>query len=167
MITRRNLVTVCGGALALFALPLKLVAAKASSIKQAIDSSDLIYLTAIRSDGNESSCQSEVWFVPRGSDLYVVTATSSWRVRALKKGLNKARIWVGDLGPWQGTEGKYKDLPILDAMAAEVTDATEQEQILDKFGSKYTAGWIFYGSRFRDGLADGSRTMVRYRPMPS
>jgi hypothetical protein len=165
MITRRNLVTVCGGALALGALPLKLIGSKAASVKQAIDSSDLIYLTAIRTDGSESSCQAEVWFVPSGSDLYIVTATSSWRVRAVKKGLKKARIWVGDLGPWQGTEGKYKSLPGLDALATEVTDAAEQEQILDQFGSKYSVSWVFYGSRFRDGLADGTRTMVRYRPI--
>jgi hypothetical protein len=167
MITRRNLVTVCGSALALGALPIKLIAAQAASLKQAIDSSDLVYLTAIRSDGSESSCQAEVWFVPKGPDLYIVSATSSWRVRAVKKGLNKARIWVGDLGQWRGTEGKYKTLPKLDALATEVTDAAEQAQILDQFGSKYAVSWVFYGSRFRDGLADGTRTMVRYRPTPA
>lgn len=163
MITRRNLVTVFGGTLALSTLPMKLFAAKTPSLEQAIDSSDLIYLTAIRSDGSESNCQSEVWFVPQGTDLYIVTMTSSWRVRAVKKGLNKARIWVGDLGNWRGTKGKYKALPSVDALASEVTDDAKQEQILDLFGSKYPLGWIVYGSKFRDGLADGTRTMVRYR----
>jgi len=164
MITRRNLVTVGGGALALSTLPLSLLAAQTSSLKQAIDSSDLVYLTPIRSDGSESSCQAEIWFVPQGPDLYIVTATSSWRVSAVKKGLNKARIWVGDLGQWRGTDGKYKELPRLDAHATVVTDSAEHQQILDLFGSKYPLGWVVYGSRFRDGLADGTRTMVRYRP---
>ena len=167
MITRRHLVTACGGALALSALPISLIGSQALSLKQAIESSDLIYLTAIRSDGSESSCQAEVWFVPNGPDLFIVSATNSWRVRAVKKGLNKARIWVGDLGQWRGTEGKYKSLPGLDALATEVTDAAEHEQILDQFGSKYPLGWVVYGSRFREGLADGTRTMVRYRPTPA
>lgn len=165
MLTRRNLVTAFGGALALSALPVKLIAAEGASLKQAIDSSDLIYLTAIRSNGSESSCQSEIWFVPRGTDLYIVTMTASWRVRAVKKGLNQARIWVGDLGQWRGTEGKYKALPRLDALASQVTDDSEKQQILGLFGSKYPLGWIVYGSKFRDGLADGTRTMIRYRPI--
>jgi hypothetical protein len=165
MITRRNLVTACGGALVLGSLPLRLMGSQAPSLKQAIDSSDLIYLTAIRSNGSESSCQAEVWFVPEGKDLYIVTATDSWRVQAVKKGLKKARIWVGDLGPWRGTEGKYKALPSLDALATEVFDGAKQEEILEQFGSKYPASWLFYGSRFRDGLADGTRTMVKYRPI--
>ena len=164
MITRRNIVQACGSTLVLSTLPIKLLAAQTPSMQQAIDASDLIYVTPIRSDGSESNCQSEVWFVAEGSDLYIVTMTTSWRVRAVKKGLHKARIWVGDLGQWQNTNGKYKSLPQLEAVVSEVDDADQQQRILELFGSKYRLQWIYWGSKFRDGMADGTRTMLKYRP---
>ena len=163
MISRRNLIAVTGGTLLVSTLPGRILAADTSPLQQAISTSDLIYLTPIRTDGSESSCQAEVWFVAQGQDLYVVSSTASWRIKAVKQGLNKARIWVGDLGQWRGTDGKYKSLPGFDGMGAEVTETTKQQQILDLFGAKYPVSWLVYGPRFKDGLADGSRTMVRFQ----
>jgi hypothetical protein len=164
MITRRDLLTVTGASLIVGALPVRINAAE-NALAHALKSSELIYLTPIRSDGSESSCQSEVWFVMDGADLCVVTMTRSWRVRAVKKGLDKAQVWVGDLGPWLGTNGKYKSLPSIKASTSEVIDKDDQTRILTRFEAKYRVSWLYYGPRFRDGLADGTRTMLRYKPL--
>lgn len=134
------------------------------ALPEGVHSSDLIYLTPIKANGQESSCQSEIWFVTDGTDLFVCTGTESWRARAARKGVTRTRIWVGDLGNWQNTDGKYKDLPRLEATASVVDDKARQDEILDLFGDKYPMSWVVYGPRFRNGLADGSRTMIRYRP---
>lgn len=165
MITRRNLIIAGSSALVCGMLPSGSMAARRPTLQQSIDSSDLIYLTPIRSNGQESSCQAEVWFVADGTDLYIVTAAEAWRAQAVKKGLTRARIWIGDLGQWRGTKGKYKTLPQTEASAVEITSAERKETILNGFGKKYPVSWIVYESRFKNGLADGSRVMLRYRPL--
>ena len=138
-----------------------------SKVNSATKDSDLIYLSPIKSDGTESSCQAEVWFVQNGKDMYVCTSTSSWRTRAIAKGLNRARVWVGDLGSWKSTNGKYKDLPSLEVEASLVSDTNVQQEALTLFGDKYPLGWVVYESRFRNGLANGSRSMLRCSPLAS
>jgi hypothetical protein len=144
-------------------MPTFLWGSESEALVKARQESDLIYLTPIRSDGEESSCQAEVWFVADGDDLYIVTASDSWRARAVRKGLHDTRIWIGDLGEWKSTDGKYRSLPQLDMKGSEVLDANERNRILELFGSKYPLQWVLWGARFRDGLADGSRGMFRYR----
>jgi hypothetical protein len=136
-----------------------------AGVKSAMRDSSLIYLTPIKSDGQESRCQAEVWFAHDGVDLYVVTSVKTWRARAASKGLNRARIWVGELGEWKGTGGKYKTLPQIDAEATVVSDKSIEEKALQLLGDKYSMEWIVWGPRFRKGLADGSRVMLRYRPL--
>ncbi len=128
----------------------------------AVESSDLIYITPIRTDGGESRCQAEVWFQAHDDALYVVTAAEAWRARALSRGLDKARVWVGDVGVWTDSDGAYRKLPSMEMRASLVTDAGVQSAVLEKMGNKYTMGWLVWGPRFRDGLADGSRVMLRY-----
>lgn len=136
-----------------------------ADVKSAMRDSSLIYLTPIKSDGQESSCQAEVWFAHDGVDMFVCTSVEAWRARAASKGLNRARIWVGELGEWKGTGGKYKALPQLDAEATVVIDKSVEEKALQLLGDKYSMEWIVWGPRFRKGLADGSRVMLRYRPL--
>ena len=164
MLTRRRLVKAVAAGLAASGLPLRLSAAQ-GGIAEAIAESALIYLTPIQSNGKESRCQSEIWFASDEMDMFVCTGTTSWRATAPTMGLNTARIWVGDLGNWLGTKGKYKALPQLETTASIITDKAEQDRILGLFGSKYYIQWAVWGRRFRDGLADGSRTMIRYRPV--
>ncbi len=151
----------------LAALPAGLAAAALARVahaeeQPAVESSDLIYITPIRSDGSESRCQAEVWFQAHDGALYVVTAAEAWRARAVSRGLDKARVWVGDVGVWTDSDGAYRKLPSMDMRASLVTDAQAQSAVLEKMGSKYTMGWLVWGPRFRDGLADGSRVMLRY-----
>ncbi len=153
MITRRTFAKV----LPLSALP---IWGRAEQTPE--ETSDLIYLTPILSDGSESRCQAEVWFQAHEGALYVVTARDAWRAEAVRRGLNTARVWVGDVGVWSNSDGRYRQLPSREVAAAFVSDQAVQEAVLDKMGSKYRMSWLLWGPRFRNGLEDGSRVMLRY-----
>jgi hypothetical protein len=130
---------------------------------EGLSSSELVYLTPIKSNGEESRCQAEIWFVYDGAAVYVCTGSENWRAQAPALGLASTRIWVGDLGQWQGTEGKYKSLPTMMAQASIESDQQEHQRVLELFGDKYGLTWLAWGPRFRKGLADGSRTLIKYR----
>ncbi len=135
--------------------------------RKAIESSPLIYVTPIRSDGSESSCHGEVWFVSEGQDLLVVTKPNLWRFRAVKQGLDRARIWVGDFGVWKKSRGKFKAAPAFLAQAEDISsDADRVKHTLDAMGVKYAkTGWETYGPRFDKGLRSGDRVRLSYRPV--
>lgn len=136
-----------------------------TSWRQAAEESSLIYLTPLQSSGAESSCQAEIWFAAVEGDFYVVTEADAWRSQAIGKGLTRTRIWVGDVGMWKDSDGAYKSLPMLEASAAQETDTAVQEKVLEAMGGKYSGdGWDRWGPRFRTGLAEGSRVMLRYSP---
>ena len=42
----------------------------------------VVYLTPLRSDGSESRCHAEIWFVADGDDVFVCTPGDSWRAQA-------------------------------------------------------------------------------------
>ena len=134
--------------------------------EKAIAKSPLIYITPLGKDGSESACHAEVWFASDGQDLLVCTPQDAWRSQAVKRGLDRARIWVGDFGPWMESDGKYKVGPTLVARSSLLPagDAAV-ERALAVMGEKYaSSGWSKWGPRFRSGLEDGSRVMIRYRP---
>jgi hypothetical protein len=172
MLTRRTILGTAAGVTVFGLLPgvgraaaPSALAGRADEVSAALAATDVVYLTPLRADGAESRCQAEVWFVADGTDVYVVTAVEAWRARAVRSGLEGARIWIGDLGVWTGTDGRYRSLPQVDAAAAFVTADADQQRVLELFGSKYPVSWVLWGPRFRNGLADGSRVMLRYRPM--
>lgn len=136
----------------------------ANTLKEGLKASDLVYLSPIQSNGRESSCQAEIWFVYDGADIFVCSGTDSWRVKAAQSGLRKTKFWVGDLGQWKDTNGAHKDLPSLYAKASIETDLKEQERVLEMFRDKYSISWLLWGPRFKKGLKSGRRTMIRYRP---
>ena len=164
--TRRELLTYASSSLALALLPR--FAGATTSLPEAtvtaLTSSDLIYLTPIKSNGEESTCHAEIWFAFDGNDAFVVTASDAWRTRAIQQGLTQTRIWVGDFGNWKKSEGRYRNAPGFDSVGEIVSKPGEQERVLDLYGDKYTLQWIVWGPRFRNALKDGSRTMLRYRP---
>ena len=160
MISRRTLLkTTAAAAL------LPVVGRAQTTWQEASESSPLIYLTTLQSNGAESSCQAEIWFAAVQGNFYVVTNADAWRNQAIDKGLTQSRIWVGDVGMWKDSDGAYKNLPMLEAAAGRETDAAVQEQVLEAMSRKYAGdGWDKWGPRFRSALADGSRVMLRYRP---
>ena len=127
-----------------------------------VESSDLIYLSPHRSNGALSACQAEVWFQAHDDALFVVTAHDAWRARAVAQGLTDTTVWVGDVGPWRDSEGAYLTLPKMTMQASLERDPAVHAAVLEKMGEKYAMGWLVWGPRFRNGLADGSRVMLRY-----
>ncbi len=132
----------------------------------AIETSKLIYITPLKSNGEESSCHAEVWFYADDADLLVVTKPELWRSQAIKRGLDRARIWVGDHGVWKSSHGAFRNAPSFLAQAEHISgDAQAVGRTLKAMGAKYAdEGWSTYGPRFKEGLADGSRVLLRYRP---
>ena len=156
MLRNRRRVLQAGGVLALGALaPWRAQAAE----------SHLIYLSPLKSDGSLSRCQAEVWYVQSEEDMYVVTDSSAWRAQAPTRGLTRTQVWVGDVGVWSRSGGKYKDLPSVTAEAQLVADPVAHARLLERFGTKYSSEWGTWGPRFKNGLADGSRVMLRYSPV--
>ena len=160
MITRRTFVA--GTALA----PALLIAPRLwADATNALQSSKLVYLTPLKSDGEESRCKAEIWFAFHDGDVYVVTQADAWRAEAVRQGLNQARIWVGDFGIWTDADDAFRAAPQLETTASLETDAEAQTQVLQNMGEKYADdGWSRWGPRFRTGLDDGSRVMIRYTP---
>lgn len=163
-LNRRDMLVLTGGAvLGSVLLPPRLRAAE-GALAGAMAESDLVYITPLKSDGSESRCQAEVWFVADAGNAVVVTASDAWRARAVQSGLDQAHIWVGDVGVWSDSDGAYRELPGATASASLVEDPAEHKRLLEKFGDKYSLEWVLWGPRFRNGLADGSRVMLRYAP---
>ncbi len=128
-----------------------------------LDASKLVYLTPIKSDGGESQCMAEIWFAHEGGNVFVVTAPDAWRAEAVRRGLNRARLWVGEFGVWHDADGAFRNAPELMATAALEENAETHARILAVMGGKYVDdGWSSWGPRFKKGLADGSRVMIRY-----
>jgi hypothetical protein len=135
--------------------------------RAAIETSKLIYITPLKSDGEESSCHAEVWFYADDADLLVVTKPELWRSQAIKRGLDRARIWVGDHGVWKSSNGAFRNAPSFLARAEHISsDAEAVGRTLKAMSAKYAdEGWSTYGPRFKQGLEDGSRVLLRYRPI--
>jgi hypothetical protein len=136
----------------------------AAATGAALEKSPLIYLSPLRSDGAESKCHGEVWYVRDGAELLVVTAADRWKALAVRRGLDRARIWVGDFGQWKKSDGRFKTGPSFLAKARFDAEESAIETALAAFGAKYPDEWDKWEPRFRKGLADGSRVLIRYRP---
>ena len=130
----------------------------------AIEKSPLIYISPLKTNGAESTCHAEVWFVKDGDDLVVVTEPSGWRAACIDKGLDRARLWVGDYGVWTRAEGRYKKAPSFVTRVSIDTNTDAHARALAAFGKKYPDAWENWGPRFEKGLASGERVLLRYRP---
>lgn len=135
-----------------------------AAAKAAIAESPLVYVSPLGKDGAESSCHGEVWFVPDGQDLLVVTDPERWRARSILQGRDRARVWVGDFGVWKQAKGAFRSAPAYVAKGSIDGDPAVHARALEAFGSKYPGEWSKWGPRFESGLASGSRVLIRYAP---
>jgi hypothetical protein len=164
-LTRRELL-IAGASTAL--LP-RLARAEAGALsaaaRAALGSSSLVYVSPLKRDGSESHCHAEVWFAGDGESALVVTSAKAWRAQAVGKGLARARLWVGDHGVWDPSL-KTRDFEAAPSFVAEASlerAPATHDHALVLFGAKYTREWGSWGPRFKNGLADGSRVLIRYR----
>ena len=128
-----------------------------------LDKSQLIYLTPLLTNGQESTCKAEIWFVHHNAEIFVVTQADAWRAEAVRRGLSRASIWIGEFGPWKKANDKYRSAPHLTIEGQLEVDAKVHAAVLDSYAKKYAAEWSSWGPRFNKGLADGSRVMLRYK----
>lgn len=163
-LSRRSFLTTAALLAGALGWPSRALADAASDAKSAIAKSPLVYISPLKRDGSESRCHGEVWFVPDGDDLLVVTDPERWRAAAVGKGLDRARLWVGDFGVWKSSNGSFRSGPSYVARARLERDRGVHARALEAFGAKYPDEWDKWGPRFRDGLASGGRVLLRYTP---
>jgi hypothetical protein len=133
-----------------------------------LEQSPFVYISPLRSDGKESLCHAEVWYAWIDDSIIVTVAKDRWKAKALARGLDGARIWVGDHGRWNSRLGghnkKFMGAPNFLAKADEVQDPEMIERLLTVYGKKYPTEIGRWRDRMRSGNADGSRILIRYRP---
>ena len=127
-----------------------------------LDKSKLIYLSPLQSDGAESACHGEVWFVHHADEIYVVTRSDAWRAEAIRRGLRRAAIWIGEFGVWTRAKDRYRSAPYLVIEGRFEEDPGARTTILERYAEKYADEWGSWGPRFHKGLTEGSRVMLRY-----
>ncbi len=177
-LSRRSLLSgslglACGAALASAWLPRVAgaaadgVPALAPVLLDALASSPYVYVSPLRGDGAESRCHGEVWYDWIENSAVIITGADRWKARSLARGLDRARIWVGDFGRVKGLFGENDDFrkgPHFDARAELSRDAALLERLLSAYERKYPAEIGDWRERMRRGFHDGSRVLIRYRP---
>ena len=136
--------------------------------RQALAESPYVYISPLRTDGGESSCHGEVWFGWIDGAVVVNTGSTTWKATSLQRGLDRARVWVGDFGRWKGALGtneKFRGGPSFDARAELVEDVGVLDRLLTQYDTKYPAEIGKWRDKMRDGFSDGSRVVIAYRPI--
>jgi hypothetical protein len=151
--TRRGRRWLAVAALAFYAGALPASArALSTEVKAALETSPYVYISSHRKDGSFGA-PAEIWFMYHDGAVWVASPTTTWRVRRIRAGRTKARIAVGK-----------PDGPTFAAVGSIVTDPALHQAMFGTFARKYPQGWPKYEDRFRQGLVDGTRVMVKYQP---
>jgi hypothetical protein len=139
-----------------------------TATRRALATSPYVYVSPLRSDGEESRCHGEVWFGWIDGAVVVNTSPDRWKASSIRRGLDRARIWVGDYGRWKrvvGTNDDFRAGPSFDARADFVEDVSVLDRLLTRYDEKYPDEIGRWRDRMRDGFKDGSRVLIRYRPL--
>ena len=137
-------------------------------LRKALDQSEFVYVSPLKSDGSESQCHGEVWFAPFGGAAVLITSNQSWKVRALVAGLDKARVWVGSYGRWKrmvGFNESFRQAPSFEARASFVRDDQLLEDLLAVYDTKYPDEIGHWRKRMSDEYRAGERVLIRYEPV--
>jgi len=134
-----------------------------------LETSPLVYVSPLRKDGSESTCHAEIWFAWIDGAVIVNTRPDGWRARAIPRGLDRARIWVGGHGRWKSRVGpdseEFRGAPSFDARARIEKDARVLAQQVAAYDKKYGADFDRWRDEMRDGVASGKRVLIRYEPI--
>lgn len=150
---------------AVAAEPMK--AGKLSVPKELLEKSSFVYISPLLENGQESSCHAELWFAWIDDRVVVNVSSDRWKATALTRGLDRARIWVGDHGRWKGMLGRrneeFRGAPHFDARVERVDDESTLDRLLAAYEKKYPDEIASWRDAMRSGVADGSRVVLRYR----
>lgn len=123
-----------------------------AELQKALDSSKYVYIQSTRKDGKPSKA-AEIWFMHYKGAVWVCSPVTTYRVKRIQAGQTKAKIAVGK-----------SDGPSFTAKGSVVKDAEVDKVLLETFAKKYADSWSSHEKNFRDGLANGSRPLVKYEP---
>jgi len=127
-------------------------ASLAPELQKALDSSKYVYIQSTRKDGKLSKA-AEIWFMHHNGAVWVASPVTTHRVKRIKAGQTKAKIAVGK-----------PDGPSFNAKGSIVKDPEVNKAMFETYAKKYASEWTSYEKKFRDSLADGSRTLLKYEP---
>jgi len=139
--------------------------ALSEAARAALGESPLVYVSPLHKNGRESSCHGEVWYFVDGDAVVVATAADRWKVRAIRSGRDRARIWVGDFGPAWRAGKSYREAPTFLARAEIDEDRAVFDRLMAAFAERYADEWGKWKPRFEKGYADASRLVLRYTPV--
>jgi hypothetical protein len=165
--TRRQALALGTGAVAALAWPELVRAALSPEIAGLLERSEFVYVSPLKSDGAESRCHGEVWYGWLDSAVVLITAKTSWKARALERGLVRARIWVGDHGRVGGVLGSsdaFRKGPSFEARAERSKDAALLDRLMATYRQKYPDEIGSWEGRMRAGFESGERLVIRYAP---
>ncbi len=147
-------------------------AVERSSLREAtgqlLEKSEFVYVSPLLRGGRESTCHAEVWYAWLDETVVLITARSTWKGEALARGLDRARIWVGDHGRWKGWFSNNEDFrraPHFEARATIDPDAALLERLMTIYARKYPEEFSDWEDDMRSGFASGERVIVRYAPI--
>ncbi len=130
--------------------------------------SPFVYVSPLKSNGDESLCHGEVWYAWLDGSVYLNAASSTWKARAVASGLKTARVWVGDHGRWKSRVGSnneaFRKAPHFDAMVERVTEEEWNDRLLTAYDTKYPGSIDRWRDKMRDGFRTGHRVLLRYTP---
>lgn len=114
-----------------------------------------VYIATQRKDGSFGAA-AEIWFMYDRGAVWVASPSTAWRVKRIRAGRPLAQIAVGS-----------RNGPTFTAKGSFVRDPAAYALLYATFAKKYPDGWPRYEAKFREGLKDGSRVLMRYDPIPT
>lgn len=120
--------------------------------QKALESSKYVYIQSTRADGSLGK-PAEIWFMYHDGAVWVCSPMTTYRVKRIQAGNTGAQIAIGKAGG-----------PSFKAKGSVVKDAEANKALFETFAKKYADGWSSYEKQFKEGLTDGSRTLVKYDP---
>jgi hypothetical protein len=123
-----------------------------AATREQLASSTYVYIATQRKDGSFGK-PAEIWFMYHDGAVWVGTPPTTWRVKRIKHRRPNAKIAVGK-----------PDGPSFDAVGSIVKDAKVADLLFATYAKKYPERWPGYAERFKNGMKDGSRVLVKYVP---
>jgi len=135
---------------------------------QALETSPYVYVSPLASGGAESACHGEVWFAWLGGAVVIITASDRWKAKSIVSGRDRARLWVGDHGPWKELVGRseaFRTAPSFEARARVEKDPALLDRLISVYEKKYPDEIGRWRERFKTGFASGERLLIAYSPI--
>ncbi|HSJ98997.1 MAG TPA: hypothetical protein VLC53_18115 [Myxococcota bacterium] len=137
-----------------------------------LEKSEFVYVSPLFADGRESTCHGEVWYGWLDGAILINTRRGTWKTRALRdRGLDRARVWVGDHGRWKtgligsGRNESFREAPHFDTRASFETDRAVLDRLLAQYEDKYAGEFGRWREDMRTGVYSGQRVLIRYEPI--